>query len=263
MSIKKKILHSVLSTTDLSIGYSGKVIASGINLEVIPGELTAVVGVNGSGKSTLLKTLTADLPQQSGNIFLGDQSIDNFSSKTISEHISIVLTKSFHSQNLSVRELVALGRHPYTNWLGILNEKDKLKIESALRQIGIEDLAHQKCDELSDGQLQKVFIARAIAQDTELIVLDEPTNHLDLYHKYFVFKLLKKLVKTTQKSVVFASHELNLVLQLCDKIILLSGGKIIQDSPQNLIKNKHLEQIFPDDLVVFDPKLESFRIKEE
>lgn len=157
--------------------------------------------------------------------------------------------------------MVALGRQPYTNWLGILSKKDEIHVKKALRQIEIESLANQKCSELSDGQVQKVFIARALAQNTELIILDEPTNHLDLYHKAFVLKLLKQLTQNTQKAIVFASHELNLALQLCDKIILITEGKVVQETPKNLIENGHLQNLFPESLIEFDPISKSFRLK--
>jgi len=250
----------VLCSDQLSIGYPQREIASAINLHINPGELTAVIGINGSGKSTLLKNLTGELPQKSGRILLNNTPLANYSANALSEHISIVLSNPSFSQHLSVFEVVALGRHPYTNWLGLLTRKDKKMVNDSLAQIGIADLAERKCNQLSDGQLQKVFIARALAQDTELIILDEPTNHLDLYHKAFALKLLKELTKTTQKSILFATHELNLALQLCDQIILVNHGKISQDSPKNLIENGHLEALFPKDLITFDRNSGSFRL---
>lgn len=205
--------------------------------------------------------MNGDLTKKSGEIFLQQKPLESYSPKTISEHISIVLSNSSFSRNLSVYEVVALGRQPYTNWLGILSKKDEIHVKKALRQIEIESLANQKCSELSDGQVQKVFIARALAQNTELIILDEPTNHLDLYHKAFVLKLLKQLTQNTQKAIVFASHELNLALQLCDKIILITEGKVVQETPKNLIENGHLQNLFPESLIEFDPISKSFRLK--
>ncbi len=261
--MSEKNTHSILSTVNLNIGYPHKVVATDISLQIFPGELTAIIGINGSGKSTLLKTLIGNLPHKSGMILLDQQPLNHFSSKNIAEHISIVLTNPDFSKNLSVQEVVALGRHPYTNWLGTLTTRDKTAIQNALKQIEIAHLAHRKCNELSDGQLQKVFIARALAQDTEVIILDEPTNHLDLYHKAFVLKLLKNLTKNTHKAVVFATHELNLALQLCDNIVLINQQKVIQDTPTSLIKNELLESVFPKDLIVFDKQSKSFKINKE
>ncbi len=134
-------------------------------------------------------------------------------------------------------------------------------VKNALVLVNIEDLGDRKCYELSDGQLQKVLIARALAQNTPMMILDEPTSHLDMYHKAQVLKLLKELSAQTGKAIIFATHEINLALQLCDKIILMKPGEVIQDSPQQLIEKGHFASIFPSDLIVFDPVTESFRIK--
>ncbi|MDT0295651.1 ABC transporter ATP-binding protein [Mesonia ostreae] len=259
--MKKQTSTSILTTRNLSIGYEDKLVAKNINLNIHPGELIAVIGVNGSGKSTLLKTITKELEPTSGEVFLEDTALEKISAKEISEKISIVLTETHFSKNLSVKELIALGRHPYTNWLGVLSQQDKEAIYNAIELIDLQDLADRKCSSLSDGQLQKVMLARALAQDTPLIILDEPTTHLDLYHKAFVLKLLKKLSKTTQKAIVFATHEIDLALQLCDQIILINDGKVFQQTPEELIKQKHLEHLFPSDLIQFDAVSKSFKIK--
>lgn len=252
--------HTKLSTKNLSIGYTDKTVASGVNLNIKSGELVAVIGTNGSGKSTLLKTIIGELEAKSGEVFLENEKIQQFSAKSIAEKISIVLTETHFSKNLSVEELVALGRHPYTNWLGILSEEDKKAIKNALTLIDLTDKAQRKCSSLSDGQLQKVMLARALAQDTSLIILDEPTTHLDLYHKVFVLKLLKQLTKETQKAIVFASHEINLALQLCDQIILVNTNEVIQETPQKLIKDGHLEKLFPKNLIQFDAESKNFKV---
>lgn len=258
----KSTPRNILSTKKLSIGYPGKTIASDISLEVFSGELTAVIGINGSGKSTLLKTLTGNLHPLSGEIVLGGKPLNHYSSKSLAEHISIVLSKPEFSQNLNVGEVVALGRHPYTNWLGLMTENDREVVAKSLQLTGLENHAERLCSELSDGQLQKVFIARALAQDTEIIILDEPTNHLDLYHKAFVFQLLKRLTREENKAIVFATHELNLALQLCDKIILVKDKKVIQKTPEELVQGSDLAGLFPEDLIHFDPASKSFRLKD-
>lgn len=251
---------TVLLTEKLGIGYPDKEIAAGDPLQLTKGKLTAVIGVNGSGKTTLLKTMVGDLVPQRGKVFLFEKPIQAYNQRERSKHISLVLSNPAFSQYLTVYEVVALGRHPYTNWLGLLSEADKEAINQALWKIGISDIASQICGELSDGQLQKVFIARALAQNTDLMVLDEPTSHLDLYHKAFIFKLLKKLATETQKAIILATHELNLALQLCDNLILINHHKFIQNTPENLIQQGHLAKIFPDDLIRFDEKSGSFKI---
>ena len=264
-SIETGTKNIILKTEDLKIGYSKKqqekLVASRINIAVKEGELVAVVGINGVGKSTFLRTISGVQPALSGKISISGENREKIPSEKLATMISLVLTEQPLSKNLGVAELVALGRQPYTNWIGSLTAEDRKRIKNALSLVKIEDLQAKKCYELSDGQLQKVLIARALAQDTPLMILDEPTSHLDMYHKAQVLKLLKDLSLSTNKAVVFATHEINLALQLCDKIILMKPGEVIQDSPQQLIQKGRFESIFPADLIVFDRTTESFRIK--
>lgn len=220
-----------------------------------------MVGINGVGKSTFLRTLSGIQPALSGKININGEDRKNIPAEKLATMVSLVLTEQPLSKNLGVGELVALGRQPYTNWIGSLTAGDRKMIKNALSLVGIEDLQARKCYELSDGQLQKVLIARALAQDTPLMILDEPTSHLDMYHKAQVLKLLKDLSSYTNKAVIFATHEINLALQLCDKIVLMKPDGVVQDTPQQLIQKGYLESIFPTDLIVFDKTTETFRIK--
>lgn len=256
---------TILKAENLSIGYklkhSEKLISENIDFELFTGELVAVIGANGMGKSTLLRTLTNIQPALAGQVFLNSKKLDGTNAKELSSLISLVLTEQPISKNLSVFELVALGRQPYTNWIGTLSTKDKEEVQKALENGGISDLKNRKCYELSDGQLQKVLIARALAQNTPLVVLDEPTTHLDLYHQAYIFQLLKKLVKETGKTMLFATHEINLAIQLCDKIMILNNGKFHFGNPCQLIEKGIFTELFPADLIVFDKELGAFRIK--
>lgn len=249
----------------MNVGYHTKQqqlsVASRINVKLNEGELMAVIGVNGVGKSTFLRTISGVQSQLSGKIFISGRDRSNISSEKIAELISVVLTEQPLSKNLSVAELVALGRQPYTNWLGNLTSIDRQKVKEALELVKIKEIQHKKCYELSDGQLQKALIARALAQDTPVMILDEPTSHLDMYHKAQVLQLLKKLSRQTKKAIVFATHEINLALQLCDQMILMKENGIIQGSPQELIQKSAFDDIFPSDLIVFDSTSQSFKIK--
>src|SRR5690606_8719043 len=149
----------------------------------------------------------------------------------------------------------------YTNWIGRLSEEDLHKTNQALERRRVQELRDRKCFELSDGQLQKALIARAQAQDTPLMILDEPTSHLDLYHKAQVLQLLKTLSQQTSKGILFATHVVNLALQLCDSIILMKKGEVLQGSPQELLEQKAFESMFPSDLIFFDISTRSFRIR--
>jgi len=262
MTEQKK--HIVLKTTDLSIGYESKkektIVSSGINIELQQGELIGLVGANGIGKSTLLRTLTRVQKPISGNILIASKSINDFAALELAKVLSLVLTEHNFSKNLTVLEMIALGRQPYTNWIGSLSENDKSIVDLVIQQTSIEEIQHKKCFELSDGQLQKVMIARALAQDTSLIILDEPTTHLDMYHKAYILNLLKTLANETGKTILFSSHEIDLAIQICDKLLVMTDSGLISGSPKELIENGSFHSLFPEDLIMFDPDTQSFRI---
>lgn len=262
--MKEKLQHTILKAEQLSIGYNSKkkdtVVASNINFGLQKGQLISLVGANGIGKSTLLRTLIKVQPALSGTILLNNKDLKITSTLDLAKQLSIVLTEPLISKNLSVFELVALGRHPYTNWIGNLTEDDIEFVAKALAQVNVSELKDKKCFELSDGQLQKVMIARALAQDTDVIVLDEPTTHLDMYHKAYILKLLQKLTKETGKTVLFSSHEIDLAIQLCDTMIVMKKNEVFCDQPCNLISQGVFESLFPKDLIAFDEKTGSFRV---
>lgn len=257
--------HIVLETRELEIGYRKKKelisVAKNIDLSIAVGELVAVIGENGSGKSTLLKTLSGIIESIKGQYFINSKDISKSEPSELAKEISLVLTEQSVSRNLTVAELVALGRQPYTNWIGRLTQKDLSAIMKAMQQVGLEDIRHKKCYELSDGQFQKVLIARALAQDTPLIILDEPTTHLDLYHKAYVLNLLKQISRNTGKAILFATHEINLALQLCDKLAILKDGKVQFGTPKELISQEAFHSLFPESLIYFDKTSSSFKVK--
>ncbi len=263
MTEQKK--HIVLKTNNLSIGYRFKkeetIVATNINIELKQGELVGLVGANGIGKSTLLRTLTRVQPPLSGTVSIDSKLIDDYSSLDLAKSLSLVLTEHSFSKNLTVFELIALGRQPYTNWIGNLSNNDKSIVNQVMQQTSIETLQHKKCYELSDGQLQKVMIARALAQDTALIILDEPTTHLDMYHKAYILNLLKTLANDTKKTILFSSHEIDLAIQLCDKLIVMTDSQVISGTPEALISNGSFNTLFPEDLIVFDSNSGSFKVK--
>lgn len=254
----------VLSAAGISIGYDKgkqeKVIASDLTVSLKKGCLTALVGANGIGKSTLLRTITGIQKPLTGEVLFSHKNIENYTGKELAQRLSIVLTEGLPPSNLTVYEIVALGRQPYTNWLGALADEDITKVKTALELTQTSHLANRKYYEISDGQLQKVLIARALAQDTELIILDEPTTHLDLLHKVSLLKLLKKLTHETGKSILYSTHDLDLALQLSDEMIVMTTDSVTQDTPQNLTQNKVLDKIFNDKHIRFDAALGRFKI---
>lgn len=248
--------NSILSTSNLSIGYTTKketfVIASNLELNLQVGKLISLVGANGIGKSTLLRTLCGIQKPISGTTYLNKKDVQNYEPLVLAQNLSLVLTEKLPLSNLTVFELIALGRQPYTNWLGRLSEEDLEKVNLAMRQTQIESLANKKHFEISDGQLQKVLIARALAQDTPLIILDEPTTHLDLFQKVSVFRLLKKLSQKTNKCILFSTHDIDLAIQLSDEMIVMTEDNVVQDEPCNLISKGVFNALFKDENIVFD-----------
>lgn len=255
----------ILEARDLGIGYAGKkrktIISEGINFSIAKGELVGLVGANGIGKSTLLRTLTGMQNALSGSIILNGKNLNEFSSFQLATQLSVVLTEPPASKNLSVLELVSLGRQPYTNWIGSLSEKDKKAVQFALEATETTSLSNRKCFELSDGQMQRVAIARALAQDTALIILDEPTTHLDIYHRAYVLKLLRKLASETQKTIFFSTHEIDLAIQLTDKMLVMTEGNSYFNSPCKLIEAGHFHTLFPKEIIDFDANTGKFTIR--
>jgi iron complex transport system ATP-binding protein len=254
----------LITTTDLSIGYSSKkhqhCIAQNLNLKLTEGQLVALVGANGIGKSTLLRTLTGIQKPLHGAVYMNQKNILDLDSLEWAQQMSLVLTEKLPPSNLTVYELIALGRQPYTNWMGKLAQNDIEVIDRAIALTQIEHLVDKKHFEISDGQLQIVLIARALAQDTPLIILDEPTTHLDLLHKVSVFKLLKTLSKETNKCILFSTHDIDLAIQLSDEMIVMTEGQVVQDQPCTLISQGVFATLFKDSAITFDSEKGKFVI---
>ncbi|MEP0985478.1 ABC transporter ATP-binding protein [Ekhidna sp.] len=233
----------LLEINGVDIGYeSDKVLVKNINLSIESGQLIGLVGQNGVGKSTFIRTICGLQPRLKGEILLGGKEINAQNSKSIATQISVVLTGRPESLNLSVVELIALGRHPYLGWLGTLKKKDREKIEEAITQMEINYLAKKRLFELSDGQLQKVMIARALAQDTNLIILDEPTSHLDLRNKIEVLEILKK-ISTAGKSILISTHEIQLSAKTCDTFWCMDFAEdMLLGNPKALIQSGDLQK---------------------
>ena len=255
---------NILSTSNLSIGYKTKsstiIIAKNLNVNLREGKLIALIGANGIGKSTLLRTITGIQKPISGTVLLNEKNIHELNSLTLAQNLSVVLTEKLPPSNLTVWELIALGRQPYTNWIGKLTPKDISKVNEAIELTQIGHLKSKMHYEISDGQLQIVVIARALAQDTPLIILDEPTTHLDLLHKVVLFKLLKKLTQETGKCILFSTHDIDMAIQLSDEMIIMTPETIVQDQPCNLILKGSFNSLFQDEHIVFDSEKGKFII---
>ncbi len=235
MSTAKSIL---LSTHDLTVGYE-HLLFENLNLELRAGELVCFMGANGAGKSTLIRTLAGLQPALRGSV-KGPENID-----IDVKNIAVVLTEKIAAVNMTVRELIAFGRYPYLDWTVRLSDNDKAVIEASIDQVNVRPLLNKKLYELSDGQLQMTMIARALAQETPIVLLDEPTAHLDLNNRIEVMRLLRSLARQTNRAILVATHELDLALQTTDLIWLAGRNKdIITGIPEDLVLNGTFDSIF-------------------
>ena len=256
----------VLSTHNLTIGYrnghADKVVGSEIEVALAAGELVCLLGPNGCGKSTLLRTLVGMLPALGGSVRLHGVDIRRLSARERARQMSIVLTERVSVGMLSAYALVALGRHPYTGWLGQLTEHDDAVVRWALEAVGADDLAARSVAELSDGERQKVLIARALAQEPHALLLDEPTAFLDLPRRVEVMQTLRHLARTTGQAVLLSTHDLDLALRSADRIWLMASGSPLQTgAPEDLILSGAFQSTFRREGVEFDAYTGSFAIE--
>ena len=250
----------------LSMGYRGKnnvtVVARDINATLQGGELTCLLGPNGAGKSTLLRTLSAFLPAVSGQIFLLGRKLSDYTDKELSKVIGVVLTEKPDVRNMTVYDMVGLGRSPYTGFWGNLHDEDRRIVDEAIEMVGIGPLRDRLIQTLSDGERQKVMIAKALAQQTPVIFLDEPTAFLDFPSKVEIMQLLHRLSRTMGKTIFLSTHDLDLALQMADKIWLLDKSKGVHiGTPQELALNGVISDFFVRKGISFDASSLQFRIE--
>jgi iron complex transport system ATP-binding protein len=255
---------NIIQVAQVSIGYNPNEPAIGkdIGFEVKAASFIGLVGSNGIGKSTLLKTLDGRIPSLNGQVRILGKPLEDYEIKQLAKVVSIVGTSAVESKNLSVYDLVAMGRQPHTGWLGTLSRTDHAQIKRALTLTQTEYLADRKCFQLSDGQLQKVMIARALAQDTPIILMDEPTTHLDIYHAIHVLKLLKQISKSENKTIIFSTHDIGSAIQLCDYMLVMTPEKSFFGTPCELIEAERFDGLFPKDSIRFDKNTGTFKIIE-
>jgi len=240
----------VLQCIDLSIGYpysggSSLILAQHLNLNVHRGQVIGLLGPNGSGKSTLLRTLSGLQPAISGSIKVMGQTIKSNQVRQTAQMLSVVLTDRIDVRNLTVFQLVSMGRYPYSDWLGRSDSGDNELIENALNQVRMQGYSDRNFNELSDGEQQRALLAKALVQDTPLIVLDEPTAHLDLPNRISIMRLLRTLADETGKSILFSSHDLDLAVHTADHLWLLQkNGRLIEGGPMDLMDGIAFEETF-------------------
>ena len=241
-----------ISTNNLTIGYEHTVVQRDLSFSLLQGEMVCMLGKNGSGKSTLLRTLAGLQPVLGGEFSFPISDI-RYPISDNPSNIALVLTERLSLENTTVHDVVAMGRYPYTSFLGGLSHDDERVIALALLQVGLEDAAHTFFNAHSDGEKQRVLIAKAITQETPIILLDEPTAHLDLPNRIKILQLLRRLAHEQGKTVVISTHELELAIQLSDRILLMSEQGIQLDTPINLREQNAFTEAFGMD--IFNPCL--------
>jgi iron complex transport system ATP-binding protein len=254
---------STVELHSLTLGYGERILFRGAEIGFGWGEFTALIGRNGTGKSTLLRAVAALAKPLDGSITVDGRLIYSLTPREIASKISFVSTDEVRVSNLRVADIVALGRAPYTNWIGNLRNDDRQVVVKALELVGMSDCASKNIDRLSDGERQRVMIARALAQDTPIILLDEPTAFLDLPNKYEIGLLLRRLAHEQGKSIVFSTHDLAVALELCDTIAMIHDGCIYYGTADRLVAEGRLQQLFTGTPLRFDSDELRVRLREQ
>jgi iron complex transport system ATP-binding protein len=257
--------EKILIIDKLSVGYgagkSEKIVLNNINATAAKGELIAVIGRNGSGKSTLLRSIAGLQRHYSGKIYLEDIEIQKFSQKQLAKTVGFVSTEIVKAPNMSVYDLVALGRFPHTDWTGRIDSENENHILKALSDTGMTEMSSRCVAELSDGERQRAMITRVLAQNASLMIMDEPTAFLDIAGKYEIFNLLHKIAKENRKTIIFSTHDLQMVLNCADKIWALSNSALFEGSPETLIQNGVFDKIFDSANIKYDSEHGTFAFK--
>ncbi len=245
----------------VALGYGGRMLFEGADIGFGWGEFTALIGRNGTGKSTLLRTIAGLAKPMRGEISIDGRPLGELHPRRVAEMISFVSTDEVRITNLRVEDVAGLGRAPYTNWIGRLTDDDRRHVERALALVGMGDFAAESMDTLSDGERQRVMIARALAQDTPIILLDEPTAFLDLPNKYEICLLLRELAHKQGKSIIFSTHDLSIALELCDTIAMIDGGRFHYGTAAQLVERGEIQQLFESTSLRFDESDYAVRLR--
>ncbi len=234
----------MINLENISLGYGSRRLLEGVSTRFEAGGLTALIGRNGAGKSTLLRALAGLEPLQAGSITIGGTPIAELDGAEAARLVAFVATDKVRIANLPCEDLVALGRAPYTNWIGRLQAVDREIVADALVKVGMSDFACKTMDRMSDGECQRIMIARALAQQTPVILLDEPTAFLDMPNRYELCRLLQRLAHDEQKTIVFSTHELDIASKMCDSIALIDTPTLLHQPASEMVAGGAIERLF-------------------
>ena len=232
-------------THDLSVGYGGRPLIEKINLSIEKGRILTLIGPNGSGKSTILKTITKHLEKIAGVVTIENDNISKWSNKELAKRLSVMLTERIDPELMTCEQVVAMGRYPYTNHFGSLTPGDRQVVEESLHMVRAEELAERPFTDISDGQRQRIMLARAICQQPEIIMLDEPTSYLDIRHKIELLDILRKMAREKNVAVVMSLHEIDLAAKISDQIICVKGDRIrLFGTPEQVFTGERAKELY-------------------
>lgn len=241
-------------TRNLSVGYNGRALIRDINIGVRRGEIVSLIGPNGAGKSTILKSITRQLKAVAGTVLIDRRALDGFSHQGLARRVAVLLTERARPELMTCRDVVAAGRYPYTGRLGLLARRDEEKVSEAMRIVRVLDLSERSFSRISDGQRQRVLLARAICQEPEIIVLDEPTSYLDIRHKLGLLDILRDMAREKGITVVMSLHEIDLAQKISDRILCVKGDAICgYGPPGEIFSSRGIRDLFDIDQGFYDP----------
>ncbi len=251
----------MIQLENLTLGYEQRILLQDVSANVESGQLVALLGRNGTGKSTLLRAVMGLEKPKNGVIILHGKNIAVLKPEELARKISFVTTDKVRIPNLTCRDVVALGRAPYTNWLGQLRAEDQNKVDKAIKLVGMSEYTEKTMDQMSDGECQRIMIARALAQDTPIILLDEPTAFLDLPNRYELCLLLQKLAQEEGKCILFSTHDLDIAISLCNSIMLIDNPQLYTLPTPAMVASGDIERLFRNESVTFDAQEMKVRMK--
>ncbi len=245
----------MIQLSDFSIGYGSRTLLERVNTSFGKGQLTALIGRNGSGKSTLLRAIAGLNRHYTGDILIDGMDIRSLSPGNLAKSLAFVTTERTRIPNLRCEDVVAIGRAPYTNWIGRMQDIDRTIVLDAIRSVGMESYARRTMDTMSDGECQRIMIARALAQDTPVILLDEPTSFLDMPNRYELVSLLRSLAHDKGKCILFSTHELDVAMRMCDSIALVDNGQLYHLPVEEMMRSGHIQRLFSSPDISFEELL--------
>lgn len=247
-------MSGFLETEKLSVGYDGKSLIRDVCLQVQRGKIVTLIGPNGSGKSTILKTIVGQLSKVSGTVLLEGAPMERCGQKEIAKRMAILMTERIHPELMTCYDVVSTGRYPYTGALGLLGKEDKRIVEESLELVHGRDMADRPFDAISDGQRQRILLARALCQTPEIIVLDEPTSYLDIRYKLELLTILKTMVREKNLAVLMSLHELDLAQRVSDTVVCVSGDRIDRmGPPEEIFSNDYIARLYHMEPGKYDP----------